>query len=104
MGQIAVIAYRPKPGCDAELLALTHEHHPILHREGLVTDRPPIVSRAADGTIVEIFEWVDGGPERAHTNPAVLALWQRYQNVCDYVPLTNLLECQSLFAGFAALN
>ena len=104
MGQIVVVAYRPKPGRDAELLALTREHHPILRNEGLVTERPPIISRAGDGTIVEIFEWVDGGTERAHGNPAVLALWKRYEDVCDYVPLTTLPECQSLFAGFTALN
>ena len=104
MGEIAVVAYRPKPGCDAALLALTREHHPILRKEGLVTDRPPIISRAGDGTIVEIFEWVDGGPERAHANAAVRSLWRRYESVCEYVPLTNVPECQSLFAGFAALN
>ena len=104
MGQIAVVAYRPKPGCDAELLALTREHHPMLRTEGLVTDRPPIIARAGDGTIIEIFEWVGGGPERAHANAAVKSLWQRYEGVCEYVPLINVPECQSLFAGFAALN
>jgi hypothetical protein len=104
MGIVAVIAYRPKPGREDELLALTREHHPILREQGLVTDRPPIVTRAGDGTIVEVFEWVAGGPERAHSNPAVLQLWQRYSAVCDYVPLATLAESASLFAGFEALN
>jgi hypothetical protein len=104
MGIVAVVAYRPKPGREDELLALTREHHPILHEQGLVTDRPPIVTRATDGTIVEVFEWVAGGIERAHSNPAVAQLWQRYAAVCDYVPLATLAESASLFAGFEALN
>lgn len=104
MGLVAIVAYRPKPGREAELLELTREHHPILRKEGLVTDRPPIVTRAKDGTIVEVFEWVEGGAEGAHTNPAVADLWRRYEAVCDYVPLNKLAECEALFAGFAALN
>lgn len=104
MGEVAIVAYRPKPGRENELLALTREHHPILRKEGLVTDRPPIITRAKDGTIVEVFEWVDGGPTAAHSNVAVAALWRRYEAVCEYVPLAKLAECNSPFAGFEALN
>ena len=101
MGQFSIACYRPKTGRDAELLALTHEHIPILRKEGLVTDRPAYAMRAQDGTIVEVFEWcskeaVDG----AHTNPEVLKLWERYAAVCDYVPLSTLAEAQEMFAGF----
>jgi hypothetical protein len=104
MGYVVVVAYRPKTGCAEVLLELTREHHPILLGEGLVTDRPPIISRASDGTIVEIFEWVDGGVERAHGNAAVGDLWRRYEALCEYIPLTGLAESASLFAGFEALN
>ncbi|HEV3092664.1 MAG TPA: hypothetical protein VGX91_14570 [Candidatus Cybelea sp.] len=103
MGYV-VVAYRPKPGCEVELLALTREHHGILAGEGLVTDRSPIIAGAKDGTIVEIFEWQPDGVERAHTNPAVLDLWKRYGAVCDYVSLATLPESSELFAGFEALN
>lgn len=104
VGEIAVVAYRPKPGCAGDLLELTREHHAILHAQGLVTDRAPIIARAQDGTIVEVFEWKPGAVERAHDNPAVLELWKRYEAVCEYVPLAALPESANLFAGFAALN
>ncbi|WP_297535050.1 hypothetical protein, partial [Nitrobacter sp.] len=31
---------------------------PHLRAEGLVTDREPIIAVAADGTVIEVFEWV----------------------------------------------
>ena len=37
-------------------------------------------------------------------NRAVLALWDRYAEVCDYVKLPQLPESDMLFAGFAPLD
>ncbi len=104
MGQVAIVAYRPKPGKDEELLALTREHHPILAKQGLVTSRRPVIVRAKDGTIVEVFEWEFGAIERAHVNPVVGELWKRYEAVCEYVPLASLTESSNLFAGFEAVD
>ena len=98
--QIVIVAYRPKPGREADLLQLTREHLPLLRAEGLATDRPVIACQAKDGTIVEIFEWAAEGVVRAHSNPAVHALWTRYADACDYVPLTSLPEAATLFASF----
>ncbi|MCQ8279417.1 hypothetical protein NFI95_13305 [Acetobacteraceae bacterium KSS8] len=102
-GTIVIVAYRPKPGCDAALVALAREHLPILRERGLATDRPEVLMRAADGTIVEVFEWAPGAIERAHADVAVQALWARYAAVCDYVPLNTLAETSELFAGFTPL-
>jgi hypothetical protein len=30
----------------------------------------------------------------------VVELWERFANVCDYVPLRELPEAETLFAGF----
>jgi hypothetical protein len=100
-GTVVIVAYRPKPGKEAALLALTREHVPLLRADGLATDRPPTACLAQDGTVIELFEWVAGGMERAHANPAVAKLWERYAEVCDYVPLASLRETSSLFAAFA---
>ena len=101
---IVIVAYRPKPGKEADLLQLTREHVPLLRAEGLATDHPVTACRATDGTIVEVFEWAAGGMERAHTNPAVLALWARYADACDYVPLTSLPEASNMFASFTPID
>jgi hypothetical protein len=104
MGQVVIVAYRPKVGKEEELLALTREHYGILREQGLVSPRPPIIVRTKDGTLVEIFEWESGAMERAHANPAVLELWKRYEAACDYVPLSELAESENLFAAFEAVN
>jgi hypothetical protein len=101
---IVIVAYRPKPGKEADLLQLTREHVPILRAEGLATDRPVVACQAKDGTVVEVFEWAGGGMIRAHSSPAVHALWARYSQVCDYIPLSELPEASTLFASFTPIK
>lgn len=105
MGQMAIVAYRPRAGKEALLLELTKEHLPILREQGLATDRPPVAMRAADGTIIEVFEWKS--PEAiaaAHTNPVVSKLWARYWEACECVPLATVRECTDMFAGFEPIE
>lgn len=83
---------------------LVHDHLPPLRAEGLVTARESIVMRTADGTIVEVFEWVS--PEAiasAHTNPVVLDLWKRFEAVCSFETPSNIAEFQNMFAHFEPL-
>jgi hypothetical protein len=104
-GVTVIVAYRPKPGKEAMLLALTKEHVPILRGQGLATDRPVQAMRAADGTIIEVFEWKSPAAiDAAHTNPEVLKLWARYAEVCEYVPLIRVKECSDMFAGFTPVD
>lgn len=101
---VVIVAYRPKPGKDADLLQLTREHLLILREEGLATSREAMVCKAADGTIIEVFEWESGGAEKAHSNPRVRELWARYWEACDIVPLKDLAEAASMFAGFQPVD
>jgi hypothetical protein len=101
---IVIVAYKPKPGKEADLLQLTREHVPLLRAEGLATGHPVTACQARDGTIVEVFEWAEGGVERAHTNPVVMKLWERYAAACDIVPLTSLPEASTMFASFTPLD
>ena len=105
MGDMVVVAYRPKPGREADLLALTREHVPELRAWGLATDRPPLaMGRCGRRGGVEVFEWVEGAVARAHAHPKVQAMWARYAQVCDYVSLRDLPEAAELFARFAPLD
>ena len=104
-GVCPIVAYRPKPGKEDELLELVRARVPTLRQEGLVTDRVPVIMRAKDGTILEVSEWKS--PEAidaAHRNPNVLALWNKFFEVCDCVPLTTLAEAGEMFAGFEPLD
>jgi uncharacterized glyoxalase superfamily protein PhnB/quinol monooxygenase YgiN len=101
----AVLAsFKPKPGQEAALLAVVREHVPTLQRLGLATDRASLVMRAADGTLVEAFEWASSAAiDAAHKNPEVLAMWQRFEAACEYTGLKDLAEAQHPFAEFEVL-
>jgi hypothetical protein len=104
MGSISVACYKPRPGCEQALLELVRNHLPPLRAAGLVTDRAPVVMRTADGTIVEVFEWVSQEAiASAHGNSTVLDLWKRFEAVCSYETPANLAEFQNMFAHFEAI-
>ena len=104
-GVIVIVAYRPKPGKEKELLELVRNRVPILREEGLVPDRKPTIMRARDGTIIEVSEWKSQEAiDAAHKNPNVLAMWNKFFAVCDCVPLKSLAEADDLFAGFEPIK
>jgi hypothetical protein len=104
MGSMSVACYKPKPGCEAALLELVRGHLSPLRAQGLVTDRASIVMRAADATIIEIFEWVSQEAiAGAHANAVVLDLWKRFEAVCSYETPSNIAEFQNMFAHFESV-
>ena len=105
MGHMVIATYRPKQGKEQELLVLVRDHVPRLRKEGLVTDRRPLVLRAKDGTLLEIFEWTSKeAVDKAHSHPAVLQMWEQFGAVCDYEKLTNLAESQEMFPHFEPVD
>ena len=105
MGRFVIVAYKPKLGKDLQLNAAVAKHLQVLAKEQLITDRSAYVMRAADGTIVEVFEWLSAEAiKKAHSNPAVLALWSEFAAVCEYVPLATLAESKQMFAEFESVS
>ena len=104
-GVCPIVAYRPKPGKEKELLELVRGRVPTLRKEGLATDRAPVIMRAKDGTIIEVSEWKSADAiDAAHRNPKVLAMWSKFFEVCDCVPLKTLAEAGEMFACFEPLD
>ena len=105
MGVYVIAAYRPKKGKEQLLRDILKDHLPILRKERLVTDRPPYLMRAANGTFVEVFEWNSAAAiEAAHHSSAVQAMWARFEETCTYEPLLNLKESKDMFANFEAID
>ena len=105
MGRIVIVGYKPKPGKAEALKTLMKTHVQRLRQEGLATNRESILMEAADGTIVEVFEWVSAEAiQSAHTTPAVLQMWGEYAEVCDYVPVGSLAEAGNLFSDFTPVD
>jgi quinol monooxygenase YgiN len=105
MGRVVIVAYKPKEGKQKELEALMQTHIPRLRLENLVTDREPVIIRSEDGTIVEVFEWASKEAiESAHTNSSVLAMWQEFADVCEFLPVSQVQEASQMFSEFEPLN
>ena len=100
-GVCVIVAYQPKPGKEEELLAIVRSRVPTLRKEGLATDRVPVLMRSKNGTLIEVSEWKSREAiDAAHKNPTVLAMWDKFFAVCDCVPLETLPESSEMFAGF----
>jgi hypothetical protein len=104
MGDVVIVAYRPKPGRADALMRLVHDHVKQLQEWGLATSRPPLILHAADGILVEIFEWHEGALARAHEDPRVHGMWAAFGAACDYVKLRDLAEAGEMFATFAPVG
>ena len=77
-----IVTYVPKPGKEAELLALVKKHEPALRAADLVTAEPFRVWKALDirkgrTSFIEYFQWKDGRvSDAAHQTPEVMAVWE----------------------------
>jgi hypothetical protein len=99
--QIVFALYRPHAGKDAALRGLIARHIPALRRARLVTDRPAVLARAADGTYVEVFEWVSETAAReAHGHPDIAEIWDGMEAIADFTTLAALTESQRAFTHF----
>ena len=47
------------------------------------------------------YEWHHGAVARAHEDPRVLAMWDRFGAACDMISLRDVAETAELFATFA---
>src|SRR6266436_700652 len=104
-GVVVIVAYRPKPGKENDLIDLVRSRMPTLRKENLVTDRVPTIMRSRDGTIIEVSEWTSQEAiDAAHKNSNVLAMWNKFFAVCDCVPLDSLAEAKEMFAGFEPIS
>jgi uncharacterized protein YqgV (UPF0045/DUF77 family) len=105
MGRIVIVCYVPFAGKEDRLEALVRDHIGILKQENLVTDRKPVILRAKNETVIEVFEWRSSEAiDAAHQNASVLKLWEQFNAVCTYGIPAEIEEFNQLFSEFEALN
>ena len=104
MERIVIAAFRPFPGKEAELEILMETHWDILNNEGLVSPRKPIIAKAKDGSIIEVFGWKSKEAiQEAHENEAVQNMWSAYAKVSKYIPISKVEESKQMFSEFSPL-
>jgi len=101
MGKIVIATYRPKPGKEKNLDRLVKNHVNVLRNQGLATLRTPMIMKSTDGTVVEVFEWISKQAiEDAKSNKDVQEYWNKYREVCDIIPVSDLIEANTSFSEF----
>ena len=101
MGIMAIACYRAKPGFERKMLAAVKQNTPLLASRGLITDRPVIIMKSENGTLLEIFEWVSKSAKaKAHTTTEVMALWNQMMQLGKNVKLASVPEANDVFANF----
>ena len=84
-----VVRYTAKPGAEESLSRLVAEHWPVLHEEGLTSDRPAVVIQVErhSGVFIEYYEWAsEEAVQHAHERPAVRAIWDAMEHICKVEP------------------
>lgn len=105
MERIVIAVYQPKPGKSEQLKELCKKHWDRLNELGLASERRPVLMESENGSIVEVFGWKSKEAiEEAHTHPRVLAMWDEYNALCDYVPIQTVPEAEKVFSEFAPIN
>ncbi len=103
--KIIMAIYQPKPDKQGALLDLVEAHLPILQEHGLATDRPALVLKASNGTIIEIFEWVsEEAATTAHSVPEVAKIWASMAAVAEFTTLNSLEEASKPFSHFDVVS
>ncbi len=83
--ETVICTYQVRPDQEERFRELLARHWNTLHDLGFVTNEESLVFGSVDAppTYVEVFTWVEGGFDRAHEHPDVLAIWE---------PMDPLLE------------
>ncbi len=103
--RVVIACFRPLPGKQDQLRALTETHVQRLRDLGLATSRSGMAMETAHGDVIEVFEWVsEEAIATAHEHPEVLAMWAEYEQCCTYVPVTDLPGAAGLFPDFTPLT
>jgi hypothetical protein len=79
--------YRVIAGKESAFEELLGKHWSTLNALGFATDDKPQKYKGEEGDgqpiYFEIFDWCDGGIERAHEHPDVMAIWEPMDQLCE---------------------
>jgi hypothetical protein len=97
--ELALSAYRPRPGRSEELVHFFAEELATLRRRGHVTERRAPVVRTDAGEFLVVLEWAsDHAVGDAHEDPEILVLWERKAQLAEYIPPRELAGSDAPFA------
>jgi hypothetical protein len=100
-GPVVIAIYKPDAGKEAEFMDLVRQHPGILKAEGLAGTRTPLVLQTDDGTVLEIFDWIDeDAAGKAHLSEAVQSLWAAMGEIGSFPAGKDVAAFQGTFPHF----
>jgi hypothetical protein len=103
--ELALAAYRPRPGQEEALVALLREDVGTLRRRGHVTARPAPLVRTAGGELLVVIEWSTGhAVGDAHEDAEVLEVWRRKDELAEYIAPRDLAGAEVPFARWTVIG
>ena len=103
-GSVVLCCYRPKPGKQAELLEVLRDHVQTLRMLGFAAGHARTLMTAADGTVIEIFQWdSEDASRKAHDHPEVRKIWKRIEDLAACVPIGTVAEAAKPFSPFQSV-
>jgi hypothetical protein len=102
--RLSLGAYRPRASED-EILAHFRAEVALLRANGHLTSRPAPICRSARGEYLVLVEWATpDSVDEAHRDPAVLALWQRKEQLLEYIGPAQLAGSDAPFASYDVVD
>jgi hypothetical protein len=102
--ELALAAYRPKIGDTGALAHLLAHDVATLRAHGYLTARRAPLVRTENGDLLVVLEWSsEHAVDDAHTDPEVLAVWERKAQLADYLPPAALAGTGVPFVRWALL-
>jgi hypothetical protein len=83
--QAVICTYRVQAQHEARFVELLWQHWRTLRELALVVEETSAVYRSVDSppTYVDVFTWVEGGFDRAHEHPDLLAVWEAMEPLLE---------------------
>jgi hypothetical protein len=105
MRRTFIVVYKPYKGREQELVPAIVASYRDLHQRGYVTAQPAKLMKAANGSIVMIFDWKDENMKNnAQADPVIQQHWMALSKLCEFDKPMNLIECQQPFSEFEAIE
>jgi hypothetical protein len=97
--ELALSAYRPRPGKSEELVQFLAEELATLRRRGHVTERRAPVVQTENGELLVVLEWSsEHAVADAHNYSEVLAVWRWKEQLAEYISPGELAGSDVPFA------
>jgi hypothetical protein len=103
--RLVLCVYRPRDGRATELEEYLPLEIATLRSRAYITQRVVPVCRTERGEYLAIIEWRTArSVDEAHADPVIVKLWDRKQELAEYVGVDGLARAELPFASYEVIG